>query len=99
MKDTVRINLYRIALKHMLKALNSRQVYAFSKAMEESEGSRADEYIAKLIAYDPRIMIKTLRWRDTKKGENYWRGVDSKWQWYLEQHIEEIGDEVRKVLP
>jgi len=98
MKDTVRNILYRIALKHIHKALNPGQVYAFSKAMKESGVSREDKYMARFIAYSPRDMIKALKWRDTEEGENYWRMVDNKWQWYLEQHIEEIDDEVRKVL-
>ena len=98
MKDTVRIILYRIALKHLHKALNPGQVYAFSYELENAGVSRIDKYMARFIAYDPGDMIKALKWRDTEDGENYWRMADNRWQQYLEQHIEEIDDEVRKVL-
>lgn len=99
MKDTTRIVLYQKALKHLHKALLPGQVWAFSGAMEAAGIVRIDEYLAKKIAYQPEhIFLDAFVFEDTEEGEEYWSTINRKWFRYLKQHIEEIDDEVRKVL-
>lgn len=101
MKDTTRIVLYKKAMDYLQAALQG-EVYTFLH--ELSEGTRAtvervDEYLARKIAYDPQgIISSAFEWNKTREGEDYWRRLDTKWLRYLKQHIEEIDDEVRKVL-